>query len=128
VETDRAACEGFFDDLPATLNDEEPRDTEPADALGAAYGDPAMVLTCGVALPDDYDKFSSCEEANGVGWYVPLEEIEDQAADVTLTAVGYQPVVRLEMPADYRPEGAAAAIAELATPVKDNLRLVEGCD
>ena len=33
---DRAACEGFVDDLPATLDDEKPVETDPEDPLGAA--------------------------------------------------------------------------------------------
>jgi len=53
--------------------------------------------------------------------------IADQDADVTFTAVGYRPIVSIEMPHDYRPEGGAAVIAQLAQPVKDNLELVEDC-
>jgi hypothetical protein len=36
--------------------------------------------------------------------------------------------VSVTIPADYRPEGAAAAIAELAQPVKDHLTLVHTCE
>ena len=48
---DAAACEAFADDLPDTLGDEERVDVEPADAPAAAYGDPAIVVTCGVGQP-----------------------------------------------------------------------------
>ena len=49
--------------------------------------------------------------ANDVGWFVPDDVIADQDADVTFTAVGYRPIVSIEMPHDYRPEGGAAVIA-----------------
>ncbi len=84
--------------------------------------------TCGVSLPADFDKFATCEEADGVGWFVPQDQSEDQSSDVTFTAAGYRPIVEVRLPASYRPEGAAAVIAELAGPVKDTLRLVNRCD
>ena len=59
---------------------------------------------------------------------MPDDVIADQEADVTFTAVGYRPIVSIEMPHDYRPEGGAAVIAELAQPVKDNLELVDDCE
>ena len=127
-DADRAACEAFTADLPPSLADEPARDVEPADALGGAYGDPAIVVRCGVPVPEGFDQASSsCEVANGVGWYVPPEEFDDQDADVTLTAAGYRPVVEIALPADYRPDGAAAAIAQLAAAVDEHLTLVENC-
>ena len=124
---DRAACEGFVDDLPATLSDEEPVETEPKDALGAAYGDPAIVVTCGADVPDGFDATSECQEANGVGWYAPSEQYDDQSADVTIFAVTHRPVIEMRVPSDYRPEGLAAALAQLAAPVEGNLEKVQDC-
>ena len=126
-DADRTACEAFLDDLPGTLAGQERRDVTPAHALGAAWGDPAITLTCGVSLPADFDRFATCEEANGVGWFVPVDQSSDQSSDVTLTAAGYRPIVRVELPASYRPEGAASVIAQLARPVKDDLELVDRC-
>lgn len=127
--SDRAACEAFVADLPTDLAGELPREVEPADALGAAYGDPAYVVRCGVPVPDDFDQASSsCEVANGVGWYVAPEDFLDQDADVTLTAAGYRPVVEVLVPGDYRPDGPAAAIVQLAAAVDEHLTLVENCD
>lgn len=128
-DADRSACEAFIADLPASLADEPARDMEPADALGGAYGDPAIVVRCGVPVPADFDQTtSSCEVANGVGWYVPPEEFDDQSADVTLTAAGYRPIVEIDVPAEYRPDGPAAAIAQLAAAVDEHLTLIENCD
>jgi hypothetical protein len=125
---DERTCNAFLDDLPRTLADHERRKVNPASALGRAWGDPAIIVRCGVGVPDGFGAASLCEVANGVGWYVDPAVISDQGMDATLTAVGYRPLVSVTVPADYRPEGAAAAIAELAQPVKDHLRLVHKCE
>ena len=125
--SERAACAAFLADLPAVLAGEDARRTEPDDALGAAWGDPAITLTCGVDLPEDFDEFSSCEEADGVGWFVPVEQVEDQSADVTLTAAGYRPIVQVSLPGSYRPEGPATVITQLGKPVQRHLELVDEC-
>lgn len=124
---DLATCNAFLDDLPHTLAGKEWRKVNPAAALGRAWGDPPIVVRCGVAVPASFTDTSQCDVANGVGWYVPEEQFEDQDADLTYTAVGYRPLVEVEVPHDYRPEGGAAAIAELAAVVKKHLELVQPC-
>jgi hypothetical protein len=125
---DLAACQAFLDDVPRRLDGEERRKVNPASALGAAWGDPAIVVRCGVGVPAEFDQFAHCEVANDVGWFVPEDVIADQDADATFTAVGFRPIVSVELPHDYRPEGGAAVIAELAAVVKDNLELVDDCE
>lgn len=124
---DRAACEALLGDLPEVLAGEDVREVSPASALGAAWGDPAITLTCGVSLPEEFDEFSSCEEADGVGWFVPVDQVEDQSADVTLTAAGFRPIVQVVLPGSYRPEGAATVITQLGKPVSRHLELVDEC-
>jgi len=124
----RTACEQFVADLPAELAGEPERTLADESALGAAWGDPAIVLTCGGALPDDFDRFAQCVEANGVGWFVPDDAEADQSSTAALTAAGYRPVVRVTVPGDYRPEGVASVIAQLADPVREHLRLVDRCE
>jgi len=121
-------CTAFLDDLPRRLAGEERRKINPANALGRAWGDPAIVVRCGVEVPAAFDKLASCQVANGVGWFVPEGVVEDQDADAVFTAAGYRPVVEVDVPHDYRPEGGAAAIAELARPVKDRLELLDRCE
>ena len=125
---DLAACNAFIDDVPRRLDGEERRKVNPANSLGAAWGDPAIIVRCGVGVPAEFDQLAHCEVANDVGWFVPDDVIADQDADVTFTAVGYRPIVSVEMPHEYRPEGGAAVIAELAQTVQDNLELVEDCE
>ena len=128
-DADRAACEAFVADLPDRLADEERGDVEPADALGAAYGDPAIVVTCGVPVPDGFDQTSQCQVANGVGWYVPPEQIDVAEGEATLSAAGNRPIVSVVVPGgEGRGEDAAAAIAELAPLVDEHLPLEQRCD
>ena len=74
-DADRAACEALVADLPDTLAGLDRRDVEPADALGAAWGDPAYVLTCGVPEPGGYEPTAECNVIDGVGWYVPDDQL-----------------------------------------------------
>ena len=124
----RVTCEQFLADLPSELAGEQKRALARNGALGAAWGDPAIVLTCGGELPDDFDRFAQCVEANGVGWFVPADTEADQSSTAALTAAGYRPVVRVNVPGDYRPEGVASVMAELADPVREHLSLTDRCE
>jgi hypothetical protein len=121
----RATCEAFLDDVPATLAGETRREVAPADALGAAWGDPAITVTCGVGLPEEYDEFAYCQETDGVGWFIPDSALRDDARDVTFTTVGYRPMVQVHLPASYRPD--TGVTAELSAAVKANLKRVARC-
>jgi hypothetical protein len=126
---ERAACQALVDALPDTLDDLERGEVEPDDALGAAWGDPAIVLTCGAEEPEEFDEFSACDEVLGVGWFSPPDQlkVEQQDEDATLWAMSHRPLVELEVPADYRPDGVAAALAQLAEVVTAELDEVRAC-
>ena len=124
---DRAVCERILAALPDTLAGEERRPVTPGDALGAAWGDPPIVLTCGAEKPAEFDEFATCVEANGVDWFVPAEQVEDDSREATFSTAGYRPIVRLVVPPDHRPEGGAAALAELAKPLRKRLENVQPC-
>ncbi|WP_164519533.1 DUF3515 domain-containing protein [Nocardioides ferulae] len=124
---DAAACESVLDALPDRLADHEEREVRPDGALARAYGDPAIVVVCGVGEPEGFDVGSACEEANGVGWYFPESQFDDQDADIVLTAVDHTPRMQVLVPGDYRPEGVAAVLAQLAGPVGDHLEKTGDC-
>ncbi|WP_269211777.1 DUF3515 domain-containing protein [Nocardioides sp. cx-169] len=121
-EADTAACRDLLAALPERVAGHDRVDVEPEDALGAAWGDPALVLTCGAEEPA-YDETWQCEVALGVGWLAPpdLLEADQQDEDITVWAVSHDPLVSLEIPSDYRPDGVAEALADLAGPVSDSL-------
>ncbi|MCW2842861.1 MAG: hypothetical protein JWN22_777 [Nocardioides sp.] len=122
-----ATCTKLLDALPPTLVDESSRPVTPADAPAAAWGDPPITLTCGAAVPPEFNEFSSCVVADGVGWFVPEAQQSDESSDITWTAIGYRPVVSVHVPAHYRPAAAAGVIASLAAPVRETLRLEQRC-
>ncbi|WP_344152309.1 DUF3515 domain-containing protein [Nocardioides koreensis] len=128
-DADAAACRNLVEDLPEQVAGEESRTVSGDTDLGAAWGDPAIVLTCGVPVPSGFDDTSTCIEAAGVGWYVPDEVLlsDDQSKDVTMTAVGYRPRVQVFLPGSYRPDGFPNTAATIGAVVDRDLRLVERC-
>jgi hypothetical protein len=122
---DARTCRDLVADLPGTLAGEQAVEVTGDTAYGAAWGDPAIVLTCGVEELDLAD-VPSCAEVDGVGWMVSPDDLEGDR-DATFTADGYRPRVRLEVPEDYLPEGGAAALTELAGPVKRHLERAVRC-
>jgi hypothetical protein len=124
---DQAVCQQVTDALPDSVADQGRRATQPAEALGGAWGDPAIVLQCGVEVPDDFTRTASCQQADGVGWFVPPSQVDDASADVVMSTAGYRPVLQVSVPATYRPNGVAAAMVELAPVVKKYTELVHPC-
>ena len=124
---DQAVCQRLVDALPDTLAGQSQRKTQPAAALGGAWGDPAFVAQCGVDVPAEFSRTSSCTEADGVGWFVPADQADDDSADAVLTTAGYRPVLQLTVPAKYRGGDVAGALVELAPLVKKYLKLVQPC-
>jgi hypothetical protein len=108
---DATACRALVGSLPDTLLDEKQVEATGDTEYGAAWGDPAIVLTCGVTAVSLEDA-PPCVVVNGVGWVV---QDGDHGATV-FTADGNRPRVRVVVPDDYAPE--ASALTELASLVK----------
>jgi hypothetical protein len=124
---DQAVCQRVVNALPDDLGGQSRRKTQPAAALGGAWGDPALVVQCGVDAPAGLTRTSQCTVVNGVGWFVPPDQVADNSADVVLSTVGYRPMLQLTVPAKYRGGSLAAAEVELAPIVKQYLKLVHRC-
>ena len=121
---DRRACKALVAATPHRVSEKSRRETTGGD-LGAAWGDPAIVLRCGVGTPDGYHPGDPCQRVNGVDWFAPGNQIADQAEDVTLTTIGRKPNVEVDVPADYRPP--TAAMVDLAGVIKKRTKVVEPC-
>ncbi len=110
------ACADLKKELPATVDGADRRAVEPSDAPAAAWGDPAIVLRCGVAMPKAFDKFSACQETNGIGWFIPEEQMTGAPASVTMTTIGRDVNVEVTLPAEHWPP--ANAMVDLARAIK----------
>ncbi|MDB1089614.1 DUF3515 domain-containing protein [Streptomyces sp. ACA25] len=110
-----AACESLYEALPERVEDQDrwmpPEETRYA----AAWGDPAIVLRCGVPRPalltpetETYDPFADAVEVNGVSWL--LEEQED---GYLFTTTDRAVLAEVSVPGAYAPEvGALVDVAE----------------
>ncbi len=72
------------------------RDTKP-DSIGTkAWGDPAIVLRCGVAIPEAFSTASQLLTVNNVNWYP-----EELQAGVRFTSMETIEYVEVSIPSDY---------------------------
>ncbi|MBL0747315.1 DUF3515 domain-containing protein [Nocardioides baculatus] len=120
-DSDRATCEALVDDLPDTIGGELRRSVDADGGPGAAWGDPAYVLTCGVPEPSDYEPTAECSDIKGVGWWVPDDELDDLSEDAHAVALSRTPYVEVLVPSRYRTDGIDRALADLAPAMKEHL-------
>ena len=126
-QADVAPCQRLVDDLPDEVADQQRRDTDPADALAAAWGDPAIVLTCGLPAPR-LSATASCLTVDGVDWYLPDDEVAapgEEQGTVRITSIGREQTVVVELPGDYWPP--ATALADLSPVVKKDIAATTRC-
>lgn len=122
---DATACSDLVDALPDRVADQQRRPVHPADAYAAAWGDPAIVLRCGVPTPRGFDEFATCQETNGVGWFIPEEQMQGEPAEILMTTIGFEQNVEVRLPEEYWPP--AEAMVDLADAIKQTVREVEPC-
>ena len=126
---DAAACRELVAALPDTLNGHERVDVTGDTAYGAAWGDPATVLTCGVGEPEGFSDTATCVQVERTGWFVPDDVLlsDDETIDVTTTELNHRPRVELVVPGEDRPEGFTNAVGALAPLVDEHLQRTGRC-
>lgn len=102
-------CQALIADAPPRVADQDRLDV--GNPVAAAWGDPEIVLRCGVEKPDALKPTSRCFDVNDVGWLA-----ETTADGYLFTTIGRTFHVSVEVPKSYDP--AADALADLATSVK----------
>ncbi|HEX2896125.1 MAG TPA: DUF3515 family protein [Marmoricola sp.] len=93
------------------------RRTVTGSTYAAAWGDPAIVLRCGAALPSSF-KGDPCITRNNIGWSVPSDQADDIRIDAVMTLAFREPVLQVRVPAHYRPNGPAEVMADLDRVVR----------
>lgn len=118
------SCQRLLRALPRHVSD-QPRRPVTGSTYAAAWGDPPIVLRCGVGRPRGYDRFSACQTANGIDWFVPSSAFNDEHADVLMTTLYRRPAVSVHLPATYRPP--VAAMVDLAGTIKQHTTATGHC-
>jgi hypothetical protein len=102
AHAERPACRQLIAALPERVAGQQQRDVDPADALAAAWGDPAIVLRCGVTRPKRLTRTARCDLVNDVGWFS-----RRRSDGYVFTTIGRAAYVELSVPAQYEPAGDA---------------------
>ena len=112
---DAQVCRALLDALPAEVDPGVTRrPVEGDDGRTAAWGDPAVVLQCGVA---ESDRPEEPAQLNGVLW-----SVRDIGAGYRFTTQDRVPAVAVDVPDAY--ENAAELVLPLAAPVEQAVPLV----
>jgi hypothetical protein len=106
--SDQAACRTLVAALPDTIDGE---DNSGRSEYAASWGDPRIVMRCGVATPAAYEQTSELIVINDVSW-LP----EEQQRGYVFTAVGRTPQVEVYVPDAHQPE--VNPLVDLAAPVQ----------
>ena len=106
----RTGLRELLEALPDVVSDAVRRDIEPASEQVAAWGDPPIILRCGVASPPEYRRDAQLLDVEGVGWF-PV----DGEGGTFFTAMDRRPYVEVAVPDEYAPE--AVVLADLAAAV-----------
>jgi hypothetical protein len=96
--------------LPVSLGGALLRDTNPNSSGTKAWGDPAIVLRCGVALPKSYSAASQLLTVNNIDWYP-----EELQAGVRFTSMETIELVEVSIPSTY--ETTAEILTELSSAI-----------
>lgn len=107
-------CESLTSQLPESVEREIMREVEPSSPLTAAWGSPAIILRCGVGVPDSYEPTSQVATVNGVDWFP-----EELAEGYVFTTWGRIVNVEVTVPDDYAPE--VNPLVDLAPAIKDTV-------
>jgi hypothetical protein len=92
-------CDSMAHALPKEVDGQKRRDTTPSSTRTAAWGDPPVVLRCGVARPKALKRTSQLNTVNGVDWLV-----EDRDGGHVFTSVNRAVYVEITVPAGHDPQ------------------------
>jgi hypothetical protein len=107
-------CRNLHKRLPDTVDGHGRNDPSPRSELTAGWGDPAIILRCGVARPALMDDPQALPvKVNGVGWAHEKRDDGTQVLTTTLR-VAY---VEVTLPKELAAEGASPLV-DFAEPVK----------
>jgi hypothetical protein len=112
-------CAALKGSLPDEVLGQTTTATKPTSSFATAWGNPAIVVRCGVPEPAALTPTSQLLTVDGVDW-LP----EPLSSGILFTSVGRTVNVEVAVPAAYAPEASALpeispAVAEVIPPVED---------
>ncbi len=108
-----AVCAKLAAALPAKVDDLHRRRTDPTATTLAAWGDPPVVLRCGVGQPAGLTATSQLSGVNEVDWYV-----DEQPTQRVWTTFARAANVEVTIPDSHSP--AVGPVVDLANAIKAN--------
>jgi hypothetical protein len=112
-----AGCARLHRELPGELAGRDRRDTTPASDRTAAWGEPAVVLRCGVARPAGLTPTAEVVEVDGVAWF-----LAEPARAYVFTTAGRRTHVQLRVPRSTPRDQATAPLVGLSPAIRAALR------
>ena len=112
-------CRALLADAPALVADLAQRRVEDA-RIGAAWGDPPVVMRCGVDEPEALEPTSRCEVVAGIDWFT-----ETTADGFLFTTIGRRVNVSVEVPAVHDPP--ADVLVDLADTISRHSPVEKPC-
>ncbi len=97
--------------LPDKVDDAERRDTSPRTARTAAWGEPPVILRCGVERPKGLTLTAQLNTVNGIDWLV-----ETRNGGHVFTTVGRAAYIEVVVPAEHDPQ--VGPLVDLAPAVQ----------
>jgi hypothetical protein len=125
-------CRDLIAALPQKVAGQDRREVQPSDALADAWGNPAIVLRCGVPEPPSFSATSQCFAVDGVPWFAtdddgrPLSDTGPISGDVVFTTIGRSADVEVVVPDKWTPQ--ADALVDVADAVKTATTRLHGCE
>ncbi len=114
---DPRACSRLQEALPGKVAGQDRRDTLPTSDRTAAWGDPPVVLRCGVARPSDLRPTSQLLEIDGVEWF-----LDERRSAFVFTTVHRQAYVEVRVPGATPRERATNPLVDLAPAIQTGVR------
>ena len=119
----RRLCQAFSRRLPGTLNGHGRRAVSPRSPLTAAWGDPPIVLRCGVPRPAGMAPTAELTVVNGISWF-PAGSAATGSGPAVFTEVGRQARVELTVPASDEP--AADLLVRISDMISSEIPATSG--
>lgn len=121
---DERTCRKLVAALPDSVDDVERVEVDTPGAA-AAWGDPPIVLRCGVPMPDEFDDYAACHETNGIGWFIPDDQVSGEATEITMTTIGRDVNVEVTLPPEHWPP--ANAMVDLSDAIDATTEELDPC-